>query len=597
MLGVNIGEVPSFIDPTYGLRINADAPLNPIQVEMFCYRNNVTPEQGGLGKAGHFRRIAEMLYGPKSNCPFVWNPWAEKMNEAIHQHPVTGQICPHVAFSGCANSGKSHFAGLYGLINWMVDAPNTFVFVTSTSISDSKHRVWKSINKLFSAVPGLPGTLVDSKAKIVTNRNGKRHDDTAGIFIAAGAQGRDRDGVGKLIGKKNPRVFLIADELPELSPAVLEARANLLANPFFQFIAMGNFKSREDPFGEVIEPKDGWDSISIDSEEWECAKHGAYCVRFDGLKSPNIRNGKDIYPGIYGSKQLKDHRASYDEHSAGFMRMCRSFETPIGYDNTIYSESELASGRAREEPIWMGDVIKLAAYDPSWTNGGDRFILWLGKLGRDISGKMVLFYDTYKPLFEDVRKAKERTRSYQMADQLIAACIAYGVEPRNCGGDTTAGGGTLADVIEEVWGGKIYRVDFSGSATDRMVSHNNPKTSFEQYCNRVSELWYVGVEFLKHGQLKGIKNEQAREMKARKYETIKGPEGLRMKVETKADMKERLSFSPDIADSGFVLLDLARQRGLMAGDGSEINLVRGPQSFRELAKKFNRVYTGVRYAA
>lgn len=70
-------------------------------------------------------------------------------------------------------------------------------------------------------------------------------------------------------------------------------------------------------------------------------------------------------------------------------------------------------------------------------------------------------------------------------------------------------------------------------------------------------------------------------MKARRYETIKGgQDGLRMKVETKADMKERIMLSPDIADAGFVLLDLARQLGFMAG-GEAV----GQESWHSLWRK------------
>jgi hypothetical protein len=95
--------------------------------------------------------------------------------------------------------------------------------------------------------------------------------------------------------------------------------------------------------------------------------------------------------------------------------------------------------------------------------------------------------------------------------------------------------------------------------------------------------------------LKGIKTDQAREMKARKYETIKGAEGLKIRVESKKDMKLRLSFSPDIADAGFVLLDLARQKGFRAG--SETVKDKSPTSFKALALEFNRVHTNNRYAA
>lgn len=581
--------------PIYDVEVTQSTP-NPITVldlELLCYRKGNT----NYGKAGHLRRISEILWGPKSNFHFVWNPWAEKMNEVVHQHPVTKELCPDVALSGCANSNKSCFGALYALVNWLCDPLNTFVFITSTSISDSKHRVWKPINKMFNAVKGLPGTLVDSKAKIVTVQPGGKHDDTAGIFIVAGAPGKERDGIGKLIGKKNKRVILIADELPELSPAVLDARANLLTNPFFQFIAMGNFKSREDPFGELVEPEDGWDSINIDSEEWQC-KGGAYCVRFDGVKSPNIRAGKDIYPHIYNSKNLKEHRSAYGENSALFMRMVRSFETAIGYENTIYSESDFTTAKAYDPVIWLGDVTRVASADPAFTNGGDRFVLYFGKYGMSKDGVMTLMFDHYKILHEDVRIANTRNRSFQMADQIKKDCEDWGVKPQHFGLDATATGRPFADVVDEVWTpGKnsIYRVDFSGSPTDRIATQDG-KLAKDAYDRRVTEIWMVGKEFLKGQQLKGLCKEAAREAKARRYETIKGAEGLKVKAETKPDMKERLMFSPDIFDSAAVMIDLCRERLHFAPIPLGQTKPRGPTQFRDLAKQVNRVYRNVQYA-
>lgn len=584
--------------PTYSYGVTSDRALSEIEVELFAYKAGASPEQGygGLGRAGHFRRIAEMLFHPKSECPFIWNPWAEKMNEVFHVHPVTGKEYPHCAASGCTNSNKSNFTGLYGFINWLCDPLNTFVFITSTSISDSKHRVWKSTRKMYEAARGVPGSLVDSQAKIVTIKPDGKPSDAAGIFIIAGSPSKAREGVGKMIGRKNARVFVLADELPELSPAILDASfGNLVSNPLFQFVALGNFKSRYDPFGEFIEPKDGWDSITVDSEEWECKSHGAYCIRFDGLKSPNIVAGKDLYPFLYGSKQLKEHRQSYGENSAPFMRMCRSFETGIGDDDTIYSESDFKMGKAYDKAIWKQGFVRVAGCDPSFTNGGDRFVMMFGKLGYTIDEVLTLEVDHFELLREDVRIVEQRNRSFQMADQIKARCEANGVLPQNFGLDATATGNPFSDVVAQVWSNKIYPVDFSGSPTERIATQAG-KRADQAYDRRVTEIWFVGKEFLKGSQIRGLKPEIAREAKARKYETVKGTEGLKMKAETKKDMKERLMFSPDVAEAFFVMIDLCRERHRFNPAGIPGSTTRGNNTFKELAKQMNRVYTAPAYA-
>lgn len=581
-----------YVDPTYGLRIEADAQPSPFQVELFCYRHGIGPDQGGLGRAGHFKRIVEMLWGPKSPKHFVWHPWAEKMNEVCHEHPITKSPYPHVGISGCGSSGKTDFGAVYGLVNWLVDPKNTLILCTSTDLKASRKRIWGSIVQYYQPIAGgCPAKLVDSMGIIRTDDGSGIFNDKSGVALIAGEKKKEKEAIGKLIGSKNKRVILLADELCELTEAILDAAfSNLTTNPFFQMVAFANFKSRYDPFGIFAEPINGYDSITVEDQEWETRR--GWALHFDGLKSPNILAGKDEWP-IYGSKQLAAHRKDLGPDSALFWRMCRSFESPLGIDDVIYSESDLAVGRASAEPVWYGEVTKLAAADPSYTNGGDRFILWLGKMGRVREGDTVLYFDRFLTLFDDATKSKERTRAFQMADKVKKECESYGVAPKNFGIDVTANG-TQADVIEEVWGRGVYRVDFSGSATDRRFSALNPKTAKEQYWNRVSELWYVGLEFLKHGQLKGIKLDQAREMKARKYETIKGAEGLKIRVESKKDMKVRLGFSPDIADAGFVMLDLARQKGFRAGVETAI---KQSDSFGKLAKDINKVYTGMRYAA
>lgn len=582
--------------PQYGLILDdQQARFSDLELELYCYRHGRTPEQGGLGRAGHFRKAAEILWPIHKDSPkqFIWHPWAEKMNTVCHEHPVTKEPYPHVGVSGCGSSGKTDFGAVYGLINWMCDPMNTLVLCTSTDLKASRKRIWGSVVEYYQPLAsGMPAKLVDSMGILRTDDGSGVFSDKRGIALIAGEKKKEKEAIGKLIGSKNKRVILIADELCELTQAILDAAfSNLSTNPFFQIVALANFKSRYDPFGIFTEPADGWDSVTVEDAEWQ-TRYG-WCLHFDGMKSPNILEGKDVWP-IYSGKTLAKNKAEMGVNSALFWRMCRSFESPIGIDDVIYSESDLAVGQASAEPIWYSPPTPIAAADPSYTNGGDRFILWLGKLGQDRDKKWILYFDKFMPLFDDATKAKQRTRAFQMADQIVTHCTAYGVTPRNFGLDVTAGGGSVADVIEEVWGRGIWRVDFSGAATDRTMSATNPKTAKEAYSNRVSELWHVGLEFLKHGQLKGIKLDQAREMKARKYETIKGAEGLRIRVESKRDMKLRLSFSPDIADASFVLLDLARQKGFRAGGAA--GTPGAVTSFKELARQMNRIYTTARAA-
>lgn len=588
--------------------------LSDLEILQIAYRDYQSFRDGagsigGLGlkrdtsqpypkKSYIFRKIAEMFWGPTNKSKqFVWHPWAEKMNEAVHENPITKQS-GHVAFNGCAASGKTDFLSVFGIVNWFCAPIHTLVLCTSTGLKESRQRIWGRIVEYYRAVPGLPGKLVDSQGLIVTTDvMGSKVSDRCGLALVAGEKKSESEAMGKIIGAHNKRVFLLADELPELSQnLILTAMSNLAANEFFQMVASGNFKSREDPFGNFCEPKDGYDSITINDTEWE-TKLG-YCVRFDGMKSPNIlegRTGKDAYPGIFARKHLQEIRDARGENSAEFFRMCRSFEPPIGLDNAIYSESDFIAGRSYEGVIWLDEPTPISGLDLGFTNGGDRTCQWLGKWGQDKDGIWVLWFDHHKLLHEDAR-LKDKTRNFQIAEQFIANCKDYGVQPQHAGIDSTAAGGVFCDIVAELWSPKILRVDFSGAPSELHISINDRKTARQAYDRRVTELWYVGVEFVKSKQIRGLSRELTREMKARIYDTVKGAEGLRMVAEKKSDMRERIGFSPDIADGAFVTLDVCRQRLRALAGTATSGQVKARASWKEQVDRNNLIFVNANYS-
>lgn len=584
--------MPEWFRHRYGILLPRQE--NDLTVELKAYQLDLTPEQGGLGSAQHFRNVVEMLFGPKSDEPFIWHPWVEKMNEVVHRHPITGKIRPDVGLSGCASSSKSQFLGLYAIINWLCDPQRTYVFCTSTSLSEAKHRIWKSVIKLYTSCQGLQsvGKLIDSQGKICTLKMDGKHDDTAGIFLIAASTSKEREAIGKLIGKKNRRVFLLADELPELSHSLLDAYfGNLISNPITQLVAAGNFKSRYDPFGEFVAPKGGYDSINVETDEWETEK--GYCVRFDGMKSPNILAGKDVYKFLYGSKQLTEHKKNFGENSAMFWRMCRSFESPVGLDNIIYSEADLIAGRVDQQPMWMSHPVRLSVMDPSYTNGGDRTIQLILEYGQTTNGLWSIHLAEYIPIFEDASKAEPR--DYQVARKFRDNCLSRGVSPENAALDSTGAGSVLLSIVSEEWSPLVVGINFSGAPSEKLVSASDPVTAKDKFDRRVSELWWVGKEFMKYGQIRGVNGDLARELKARTYDTRKGPEGLKIVVEPKKDMKLRLGFSPDIADSFCMGIELCRQRfGALAG-GENTGLRRTEKSWDNVIALADSLYQNAKY--
>jgi hypothetical protein len=191
-------------------------------------------------------------------------------------------------------------------------------------------------------------------------------------------------------------------------------------------------------------------------------------------------------------------------------------------------------------------------------------MLRFGELGYDSRGQYVIQFKESVLLHEDeTNKAVPRT--YQIVKQLKAECLKRGVKPEDVAIDATGAGAPFCDVVAADWSPEILRVSFGGKASDRRVSMNNPTPCHDLYANRVSEIWFAGKELIRCGQLKGIDQELAREMTARQYDTAKGGDGLKMRVEPKMEFKKRTGYSPDGADAAFLLIDLARNRhGLIA---------------------------------
>lgn len=581
--------------------------LAPLHAFIAAYRDYERYRAGKAdypSKAWIFKQIALLFWGPHNKVKeFVWHPWAEKMNAAAHEHPVTKEAHPHLAINGSGSSGKTEFGAIYALINWVCDPDNTLILATTTDYNAARRRIWGAIEKYFNAMPGPPGKLVSSVYRVDTlDRRGNKVSGQCGIVLVPGEKKKEKDCLEKMIGAKAGRkLILIADELPDLVQAILDTFfGNLITGaPQTQIVAMGNFNSRYDAFGVMCKPRDGWDSINIESSEWDTmitlpgteSRIPGYCIRFDGMKSPNILIGQNIYP-IYGLKHYKDHK-ELGEKSGQFWRFCRSFEAPIGLEKTLYTEADFIAGRAYEYPVWLGQPTRISAMDPAFKAGGDRCVQYFGWYGEDVNQNKVIAVDMVKVLHEDVT-LKDQPFDLQIANQFIANCQAERVLPKHAGIDATGGGGTYSHIWEK-WSPEVLRIEFGGAPSALFVTVDDAATAKQRYDRRVSELWGVGKEFLRYGQLKGLDEELTREMKAREFEDIKRGDYVMTKVETKTDMKARIGFSPDKADAFFCLVEVCRTRlGAIAG-GPGSGYVRATQSWQEQVEAMQDVYSNVRY--
>ncbi len=556
----------------------AGRPPSDLLIEFHAFRERIQgPECPG--PEVHFKNIVNIIWNhPKSTKKVDWNPWAERMVYHLCRHK-------YLAIAGCASSGKTRIGGaLWGIVNFLADPENTKVILTSTSLKDSRQRVWGEVEEYWMAAcqsfggeANMPGELVSS-AGIIRYRVGETKSDRSGLTLIAGDKAKAKESIGKLIGFKQKRLILGADELPELSEALINAaESNLSANENFQMIGIGNPSSFFDPFGLLSEPKDGWNSINEESEEWETKK--GYCIRFDGERSPNILAGKTLYPYMITREKLEDYRLRLGEKSLRYYRMVKGFWCPSGSIESIFSEADIVGYGANKKAIWANPPTNVAGFDPAFTNGGDRSVLYFGKYGTTVDGTKTLEWTDFIELNEDTTN-KSQSRTEQIVDLLIEQCREREVSPKYLAIDGTGAGKPFCDMVRSRWCNDFLEVNFSGKASNMPASGTDKRTSDEVYVNRVSEIWFVGREYMQSGQLRGINAALGVELCSRSYKT---KDRGRVQVESKLDLKKRIGKSPDCFIAGTKVLTINGLRNIE--DLRKGDLVATPFGFSKVIKR------------
>lgn len=543
----------------YGFDWPANKGIDRIYVELECFREGRTVEQGGLGKFGHLQECVELLWNHGGKQRVEWNPW---MSQMLQECCETYEADEYLAVAGCSSSSKSFGGAVWVWVNWLADPEHTLGIVSSTSIQAAKKRIWRSIVQLFN---GLPESQ-KSKARYRPSLNmfqwapppGVNATDSSAICLVAAEAKQEAAASAKLIGAKNDYVIFAADELAELSQAILAAAIdNLPSNNKFHMVSMSNPKDREDSFGVMAEPLAGWDSIDETTFEWR-TKFGR-AIRFDCLRSPNYVEREKVYRYMLTYEKIEKARELRGENSPHFFRFFRGFFPIQGAEDVLYTEVDF-SAWMREKVEWdKQGPVKVAGLDPSFSSGGDLTILSYGLLGRDTEGKMRLQYEDDISIKEDAQD-KRTPRTDQIWQQVKSHCDRLGIEYKNLAVDNTGAGRSFCDRGTQLLSHQIMLVEFGGKASDLPVSAKDRTPACKKFANRVSELWGVGMEYLRGGQFAGLRKNKdlMSQVKARRYEEVKGGDGIRIRVESKKDMKLRTGRSPDNADAFFIMLDLCR---------------------------------------
>lgn len=515
---------------------------------LFFRAHAMLPGYTGPGAFYHCRNVIDMLWQQQGRKRFVW--W-DGMETSLEEFCQTDEVL----ITGPGSFSKTFATALYALVFWMCDPMRTGILCCAPTLSGLKRKLWGEIRNLFISARNTLGTgnLVDSKTSIQTERG----NDSRGLFGIAVAEGEENKALGRIIGFHPPRILVIVDELTDVGWAIVAACVNLFgAKEKAQFIGLGNASNYFDSHGKMCEPKDGWNSVSVETERFQ-TKRGGVVIHFDALKSPNVLQGKKIYDFLPTKEDIEKTIRDEGENSPQMWRMRRGWWAPEGTVKSILSGPIISQFLCMEKAQWQDEVTTVAALDPAF-EGGDRCVLRFFRVGKSSSGIDTLELEMPITIKTDLTMVAKRPMHFQISDQIKEACSARGVGPEHFGMDTTGEGGGLADVISEEWGPGFLRVEFGGSPDDMAISPTDDRPADEVYEKKVTALWYAFRVAVMANQIRGLDAETATELCNRLYE-VKN----KIRLETKAEMKVRYRRSPDLADNAVIGLEVARKLGLL----------------------------------
>jgi hypothetical protein len=534
----------TLIDHKYGIRSPVKIP--DLELELYAFRNRLQPNEGGLGTFDHFRNATKMLW-PKMS----WNPWLEAQVEGLCEHDYVG-------WAGCGASGKTFGATLFATVWWLANPSKTTVVLTSTTAKMIRKRMWANLQDLVRKSRGFPGNMVDSKMSLQAIKGDDRHS----ISAIAVAEGNTSKAVANIQGIHAERVMVIIDEATDTPEAAFEACTNLSKGcREFKMLVIGNPASKYDPHGRFCTPAKGWRSVTIEDQHWLTER--GMCRRFDGVKSPNISEGRTKYPYLITHDQVLSAMRHEGEQSPTFWKYTRGFWSPDGMVKTVLSESLIETHTPTKNLVFTTNVQIVAGLDPGF--GGDRCVLRFAKVGTANDKLSILFQDIIQispnaQLTEPVH--------YQIANRVKEECNKRGVPPDRFALDSSGEGGGLADILTREWG-VVHRVEFGGSPSTIPVSDEDSRSCNEAYDRKVTELWFSMRKWAVEERLGGMDIETLQEFCARMFDDSK----RKISVESKTVMKQRTGKSPDLADAAVVLLDLVRKTAVLEPRSTKLDKV------------------------
>jgi hypothetical protein len=483
---------------------------------------------------------------------------------------------------GCSGSSKTFSVVNWAFADWLRDPENTNIRIGSVNGDHLRGNAWSALVSAYdSSVLPMPGQKqdlfigIDPKNMesgiqgIIFPQSAAITARVKGIKPGRRTKPHPKFGIQK-------RVRIILDEAAQIPDGVFEdlsSPASAINGPhIMKIILCGNPDDRQSKFAEFAVPPNGWDSLDLqDSEQWE-SQFGYHVVRLDGLKSENVIQRKQVYPGIISYDAFLDYLKRGDS-SAAYYTYGRGWFPQGGSSRTIMGTDLLS--RQRGEPVFIGKVDNVASIDLAFTM--DRAVMYIGRYGlasgfRDKDGQLIKFTDRLtgegvpKPRHvlhvEGYFELPQNKDTIHRSRQIIDLCKKLKIDAEFVVLDKSGNGSGVYDYLRMYWGDVLGIMWGEDSSELKVLADDDPDLKPKDLYDRMSsELWFATKRWLEAGAIYigcNIPNDPLfKELSSRRYKT--GTRN-RIRTESKDDYKARGNDSPDHADSFVMLQQLLRTR-------------------------------------
>lgn len=595
------------------LIITPDSPLNTYGIEgkpgwdqhkynRIAFARRIGGDFGAPPRLDLFKKIADQI-APNH---FEWHLWTDKIVESLcdcgsfwEQDGQSKKSIVLTGFPGCSSAGKTYNVSSFATIWWACSPFDSSVTFLSTSKQSLRRRAWAEVSRINWHIKPQFGNFVDSRMVWQSNKG----DDKNAIIGRAIEDGSVSKVADDLKGVHTSRQMVVIDEATSVPSAIYEACANLYSYPDeFILVLIGNPLNRLDQFGRFCEPDGGWDSVSVESGEWDAAPQKTLggrkprVVTFDAEKSPNIVEGRIVSRHLPTKESVEAaKRASGGGNSPLFWQNFRGFWPPEGLSKTVFSESAILEVDAYGKLEFTGESFSILGSFDHARDGGDRPCLRFAKFGTVAGGFMgVELLATYLLATDSTNTRKI---DFQLADQIRLYCnkftvngLDYTCQPENLIIDATGGGADFTDIIQQIWSNNIQRVVFGGSPSTDQASLEDARPAKEVYLNKRCEMYFRASNFLDAGQFKGLDRDTASELISVQYVDMRpdGTSSPKIKLMSKLEYKKLFKKSPDLADSAVMIIELARRKGFkLEAIGDTVSRF---EKFKEFAVKAAAVH-------